>query len=155
MRWSRQPLMLIRSRKRSPRPRKGKNEGDKGCSDAGHPPGIQYEKFKFQVLKRQFSLVPQSCPTLYNPMDCSMPGSPVHHELPELAQTHVHQFGDAIKTSHPLLSPSPPAFNLSQHQGLFQWVGSSHEVARVLELQLQHQSFQDWSPSGWAGLISL
>ena len=91
-------------------------------------------------------------------MDCSMPSFPVHHKLPELAQTHVHQVSDAIQPSHPLSSPSPPAFNLSQPQGLFKWVNSSHEVAKVLELQLQHQSFQntqDWSPLGWTGWISL
>ena len=76
------------------------------------------------------------------PMDCSTPGFPVHHQLPELAQTHVHRVGDAIKPSHPLSSPSPPAFSLSQHQSLFQWVSSSHQVAKILELQLQHQSFQ-------------
>ena len=76
---------------------------------------------------------------------CSMPGVPVHHQLPELAQTHVHQVADAIQPSHPLLSPSPPAFSLSQHQGLFQWVSSSHQVAKLLEFQLQHQSFQ-WTP---------
>ena len=72
----------------------------------------------------------------------STPGFPVHHQLPELAQTHVHWVSDAIQPSHPLLSPSPPAFNLSHHQGLFQWVSSLHQVAKVLELQLQHQSFQ-------------
>ena len=70
----------------------------------------------------QFNSVAQSCPTLCNPMDCSMPGFPVHHQLSELAQTHVHWIGDAIQPSHLLLSPSPPAFNLSQHQGLFKWV---------------------------------
>ena len=70
-------------------------------------------------------------------MDCSTPGFPVHHQLPELAQTHVHRVGDAIQPSHPLLSPSPPAFNLSHHQGLFQGV-SSNQVAKVLEFQLQH-----------------
>ena len=75
-------------------------------------------------------------------MDCSIPGFPVHHTLPELAQTHVHRVSDAIQPSHPLSSPSPPAFNLSQHQGLFQRVSSLHQVAKVLELQLQHQSFQ-------------
>ena len=75
------------------------------------------------------------------PMDCSTPGLPVHHQLPELAQTHVHWVGDAVQPSHPLLSPSP-AFNLSQHQGLFQWVSSSHQMAKVLGLQLQHQCFQ-------------
>ena len=87
-------------------------------------------------------LVTQSCPTLCDPMNCSTPGLPVHHQLLELAQTYVHQGSDGIQPSHPLSSPSIPAFNLSQHQGLFQWVGSSHQVAKVLEFQLQHQSFQ-------------
>ena len=81
----------------------------------------------------QFSSVVQSCPTLYNPMDCSVPGFPVLNQHPEIAQTHVHQRGDAIQPSHPLLSPSPPDFNLSQHQGLFKWVSSSNQVAQVLE----------------------
>ena len=90
----------------------------------------------------QFSLVAQSCPTLCNPMDCSMPALPVHHQLPEFTQTHVHWLGDAIQPAHPLSSPSPPAFNLFQHQGLFQWVSSSYQVAEVLAFQLQHQSFQ-------------
>ena len=89
-----------------------------------------------------FSSVSQSCPTLCDPMNCSTPGLPVHHQLPELTQTHVHPVGDAIQPSHPLSSHSPPAFNLSQHQGLFQTVSSSHQVAKVLEFQLQHQSFQ-------------
>ena len=75
-------------------------------------------------------------------MDCSMPGFPVYHQLLELTQTHVHQVSDAIQPSHPLSSPSSPTFNLSQHQALFQGVSSSHQVAKVLELQLQHQSFQ-------------
>ena len=75
-------------------------------------------------------------------MDCSMPGFPVHQQLPELAQTHVYQVDDANQLSHLLLSPSPPALNLAQHQGLFQGVSSSHQVAKVLEFQLQHQSFQ-------------
>ena len=79
---------------------------------------------------------------LCDPMDCSRPCFPVHHQLPELAQTHVHRVGDAIQPSHPLSSPSPPTFNLSQHQGLYQWVSSLHQVAKVLEFQLQHQSFQ-------------
>ena len=90
----------------------------------------------------QFSSVAQPCLTLCNPMDCSTPGLPVHHQHPEFTQTHVHWVGDAIQPFHPLPSPSPPAFNLSQHQGLFQWVSSSHQVAKVLEFQLQHQSFQ-------------
>ena len=96
----------------------------------------------------QFSSVTQSCPTLCDPMNHSMPGLPVHHQIPEFTQTHVHQVGDAIQPSHPLSSPSPPALNLSQHQGLFQWVNSSHQVARVLEFQLQHQSFQ-WTPRSY------
>jgi len=90
----------------------------------------------------QFSSVAQSCPTICNPMACRMPGLPVHHQLPELTQTHVHRVGDTIQPSHPLSSPSPPAFNLSQHQGLFQWVSSSQQGAKVLEFRLQHQSFQ-------------
>ena len=90
----------------------------------------------------QFSSFTQLCLTFCDPMDCSTPGFPVHYQLPELAKTHVYWVGDAIQSSHPLLSPSPPVFNLSQHQGLFQWVSSSHQVAKVLGLQLQHQSFQ-------------
>ena len=84
----------------------------------------------------QFSSVTQSCPTLCDPMNRSMPRLPVHHQLPEFTQTHVHRVGDAIQPSHPLSSPSPPAPNPSQHQSLFQWVNSSHEVAKVLEFQL-------------------
>ena len=79
--------------------------------------------------------------TLCDTMDCSTPGFPVHHQLPDFTQTHVHWIGDAIQPSHPLSSPFP-TFNISQHQGLFQWVSSSLQVAKVLELQLQHQSFQ-------------
>ena len=77
-----------------------------------------------------------------DPMDCSTSGLPVHHQLPEITQTHVHWVSDAIQLSHPLSSPSLPTFNLSQHQGLFKWVSSSHHAAKVLEFQLQHQSFQ-------------
>ena len=84
---------------------------------------------------------------LFDPMDCSMPGFPVLHYLLELAQTYVHRFGDTIQPSHPLSSPSPPAFTLSQHQGLFQWVSSSYQVSKVLELQVQHQSFQGTASS--------
>ena len=91
----------------------------------------------------QFSSVAQSCPTLCDPMNCSTPGLPVHHKLPEFTQTHVHRVGDAIQPSHPLSSPSPPAPYPSQHHGLFfAWINSSHEVAKVLEFQLQHQTFQ-------------
>ena len=88
-------------------------------------------------------------------MNHSTPGLPAHHQLPELTQTHVQWVGDAIQPSHPLLSPSPPALNLSQHQSLFKWVSSLHEVAKVLEFQLQHQSLQ-WTPRTdhlWDGLI--
>ena len=84
----------------------------------------------------QFSSVTQSCPTLCDPMNRSMPGLPVHHHLPEFTQTHIHWVGDAIQPSHPLSSPFPPAPNPSQHQSLFQWVNSSHQVAKVLEFQL-------------------
>ena len=84
----------------------------------------------------KFSSVTQSCPTLCDPTNRSTPGLPVHHQLPEFTQTHVHQVSDAIQPSHPLSSPSPPAPNPSQHQSLFQWVNSSHEVAKVLEFQL-------------------
>ena len=94
------------------------------------------------MLSVQFSSVTQLCPTLCDPMDYSTPGLPVHHQLSEFTQTRAHQVGDAIQPSHPLSFPSPPAFNLSQHQGLFQCVSSSHQVAKVLEFQLQHQSFQ-------------
>ena len=93
-------------------------------------------------LTVQFSSVAQSCPTLCDPMNRSAPGLPDHQLPPEFTQTHVHQAGDAIQPFHPLSSPSPPAPNPSQHQGLFQWVKSSHEVAKVLEFQLQHQSFK-------------
>ena len=93
----------------------------------------------------QFNSVSQSCPTLCDPMNPSTPGLPVPHQLPEFTHTHVHRVGDAIQPSHLLSSPSPPALNLSQHQGLFQWVSSSNQVAKVLEFQLQHQSYQ-WTP---------
>ena len=109
--------------------------------------------------KIQFSSVAQLCPTLCNPMDWSTPGLPVHHQLPESTQTHVHWVGDAIQPSHPLWFPSPPAFNPSQHQGLFQWVSSLHQEAKGLEFQFQHQSFQ-WIFRtdfllGWTVWISL
>ena len=97
----------------------------------------------------QFSSVTQSCPTLSSPMDCSTPGLPVHPQLLEFTQTHVHRVGDAIQLSHNLLSASPPVFNLSQHQGLLKSVSSSHQVAKVLEFQLQHQPSKEHS-----GLIS-
>ena len=95
------------------------------------------------MLYVQFSCsVTQLCPTFCDSMNCSMPGLPVYHQLPESTQTHVHWVGDAIQPSHPLSSPSPPALNLSQHLGLFQWISSSHQLAKVLEFHLQHQCFR-------------
>ena len=98
----------------------------------------------------QIRSVAQLCLTLCDPMNRSTPGLPVHHQLPELTQTQIHQVSDAIQPSHPLSSPSPLAPNASQHQSLFQWVNSSHEVAKVLEFQLQHHSFQR---NPWADLL--
>ena len=93
-------------------------------------------------LRQSVRSVAQSFLTLFDPMNRSTPGLPVHQQLPELAQTHVHWVGDAVQPSHLPSSPSPHAFNLSQHQGLWQWVCSSHQVAKVLEFQFHHQSFQ-------------
>ena len=90
-------------------------------------------------------------------MNCSTQGLPVHHQLLESTQTNVHWVGDSIQPSHPLSSPSPPAFNISQHQGLFKWVSSSHQVARVLmsaSTSVLPMNTQDWSPLGWTGWIS-
>ena len=106
---------------------------------------ILLDKSWLCISRVQFSSVTQLCPTLWNPMNLSTPGLPVNHQLPEFTQTHGHRASDAIQPSHPLSSPSPPVFNPSQHQGLFQWVNSSHEVAKELKFQLQHQSFQ-WTP---------
>ena len=97
---------------------------------------IFWNKQKNYISSVQFSSVAQSCPSLCDPMNHSTPGLPVHHQLPEFTQTHVHRVNDAIQRSHPLSSPSPPAPNPSQHQSLFQWVNSSHEVAKILEFQL-------------------
>ena len=112
------------------------------CRSVGHRVCLQLLNSATEVQKQpsvQFSSVAQLCLTLCDPTDCSIPGFPVHHQHLELAQTHVHRVSDAIQPSHPLLFPSPPVFNLSQHQSLF---SSSHQVAKVLEFQLQHQSFQ-------------
>ena len=98
-----------------------------------------------QFSSVQFSSVAQSCLTLCDPMNHSTPGLPVHYKLLEFTQTHAHRIGDAIQRPHPLSAPSSPAPNPSKHQGLFQWVNSSNEVAKVLEFQLQCQSFQ-WTP---------
>ena len=105
------------------------------------------QKLRWRILRYPgrsvfISLVAQSCLTVCDPMNRSTPSLPVHHQLPESTQTHIHWVSDAIQPSHPLSSPSPPAFKLSQHQGLFKWVSSSSQVAKGLEFQLQHQSFQ-------------
>ena len=101
------------------------------------------------LLRKYYCSITQSCPTLCDPMDCSMPGFPVLYHLPEFAQTHVHWVVDAIQPSWPLLSPSPPAFNLFQHQGFFQWVGSSHEMAKYWSF-----SFSISPSNEYSGLIS-
>ena len=106
---------------------------------------LEYDRTHKDFLFRhsdQTRWVGQSCPTLCYPVNRSTPGLPVHHQLPEFTETHAHRVSDAIQPSHPLSSPSPPALNSSQHQSLFQWVNSSHEVAKVLEFQPQHHSFQ-------------
>ena len=105
----------------------------------------------------QFSSVAQSCLTLCDPMNRSTSGLPVHHQLPEFTQTHVHQVSDAIQPSHPLSSPSPPALKPSQHQSLFQWVNSSHEVAKVLEFQLYSFSnmVDPWITWVWTAQVHL
>ena len=114
-----------------------------------------------QKLKRKlpFSSVAQSYPTLCDPTDCNTPGFPVYHQLLEFTQTHVHWVGDAIQPPHPLSSPSPPTFNLSQHQGLFQWVSSSHQVAKAsgvsASASVLPMNIQDWFPLRWTGWISL
>ena len=108
------------------------------------------------ILTVQFSSVTQSCPTLCNPMNCNTPGLPVHHQLPEFTQTHVHWVCDAIQPSHPLSSPSPPVHNPSQHQNLFQlfaWGGQSIGVSALASVLPMNT--QDWSPLEWTGWISL
>ena len=112
------------------------------CSLVGYSPWGWIQLSNWTTTTQISSVQLLSRVRLCDPMDCSMPGLPVHHQLLELTQTHVHWVGDAIQPTHPLLSPSPPAFNLSQHQGLFQWVSSLHQVAKILEFQLWHQSFQ-------------
>ena len=106
----------------------------------------------------QFSSVDQSCLTLWDSMDYSTPGLPIHHQLPEFTQTHVHWVGDAIQQSPPLLAPSPPTFSLSQHQGLFQWVDSSlQEGGQSIgaSASVLPRNIQSWFPLGLTGLISL
>ena len=101
-------------------------------------------KYWLWYLSVQFTSVAQSCLTLCDPMDCSTLGLPVYHQFPELTQTHVHWVGDAIQPSHPLLSPSPLTFNISQHQGLFQWVSSLHQVTFKAE-NLPHANLFGWN----------
>ena len=113
----------------------GHKESDTANHTHTHP--VRWISFE-----SQFSSVAQSCPTICDPMNRSTPGLPVYHQLLEFTQTHVHWVSDAIQQSHALSSPSPSTFNLSQHQGLFKWVSSSHQVAKELKFQLQHQSFQ-------------
>ena len=134
-----------------------------------HRPKVQRWKSKFwgffrkmwrctRIHKYCCCLVPQSCLTLWDPMNCSMPGFPVLHYLPEFVQTHVHWVGDAIQSSHPLSSPSSLAHNLSQYQSLFQWVSSLHQVASggvSASASVLPMNIQDWFPLGLTGLISL
>ena len=114
-----------------------------------HDPQFRERNWALDHLAVQFSSVTQSCPTLLSPTDCSTPGFSVLYHLPEFAQICVHRVGDAIQPSHPLLPPFPPALNLSQHQGFFQCISSSHQVAKVLEFQLSISSSNEYS-----GLIS-
>ena len=106
----------------------------------------------------EVSSVAQSCPTFCDPMNRSTPGLPVHHQLPEFTKTHVHWVGDAIQPSHSLSSPSPPAPNPSQHQGLFQWVNSAwggQSIGVSASTSVLQMNTQDWSPVGWTGWIAL
>ena len=139
------------------------------CS-GGHYFGSRRERNRFRqrgklswcvgISSVQFNSVAQSCPTICDPMNHSMPGLPVHHHLPEFTETHVHRVRDAIHSSHSLSSPSPPAPNPSQHHSLFQWVNSLHEVALMQTGVSALASFlpkksQGWSPSEWTGWIAL
>ena len=118
------------------------NVGDLGLNSVCCEDTLEEGMTNLTSILVQFSSVTQSCPNLCNPMDCSTPGLPIHQELPDFTQSHVHWVSDAIQPPHPLSSPFPSAFNLSQKQGLFKSVSSTHQVAKVLEFQLQHQSFQ-------------
>ena len=116
---------------------------------------------RFSPVRQSVSSVTQSvqsCLTVCNPMDCNTSGFPVYHQCPEFNQTHVHWVSSATQPSHSLSVPPPPTFSLSQNQGLFKWVSSSHQVAKVLEFQLQNvlsTNIQDWFPFGWTDWISL
>ena len=120
-----------------------------------------YKEFIYPSFRKpvQFSSVAQLCPTLCDPVDCSTPGLPVHLQLLDPIQTHVHWVDDAIQPSHPLSSPSLPTFNLSQHQGLFKWVSSSHQVAKGFRVSASASvlplNIRDWFPLGSIGWISL
>ena len=114
----------------------GDGEGQGRLQRVGHTWVTEQQQQPLILSSVQFSSVAQSCLTLCDPMNRSMPGLPIHHQHPEFTQIHIHRVGDAIQPSHPLSSPSPPAPNPSQHQSLLQWVNSSHEVAKVLEFQL-------------------
>ena len=121
-------------------------------------PNSRIENKLFYSQSVQFSLVTQSCLTLCDPMNCSMPGLPVHHQLLESTQTHVHWVGDVIQPSHPLSSPYPPAPSPSQHQGLFQWINSAwggQSIGVSASASVFPVNTQDWSPLGWTGWISL
>ena len=109
-------------------------------------------------IKLQFSSVTQSCPTLFDPMNCSTPALPVHHQLPEFTQTHLHWISDVIQPSHPLSSPSPPALNLFKHQCLFQhqfFASGGQSTGASVSASVLPMNIQDWFPLGWTGWISL
>ena len=118
-----------------------------------------YFFFHFEKCSVQFSSVAQSCPTLCDPMNHSTPGLPVHHQLPEFTQTHVHRVSDTIQPSHPLLLPSLPAFNISQHQRLFQmsqlFASGGQSIGVLASASVLPMNTQDWYPLGWTGWMSL
>ena len=116
-----------------------------GSQRVRHYWATKHAHARSELFKKSVQFSPSVMSNFCDPMACRAPVFPVHHQLLELVQTYVHWVSDAIQPSHPLSSPSSPAFSLSQHQGLFQWVSSLHQVTRVLEFQLQHQSFQ-WTP---------
>ena len=118
-------------------------------------PASNWKATRESQISVQFSSLTQLCPTLCKPMAYSISGFPVHHQLLEPTETRVHRVSDAIQPSHPLSSPSPPAFNHSQHQGLFQSVSSSHQVLSFTSAKVLPMNIQDWFPLGWTGWISL
>ena len=118
-----------------------------------------FSRISEMIFQVELSSLAQSSQTLCNPMQHSMPGLPVHHQLPESTQTHVHWIGDAIQPSHPLSSPSPPALNLSQHQGFFQmsqlFASGGQSIGASVSTSVLPMNTQDWSPLGWTGWMSL